>query len=55
MVHWVGETPNSITTIINDSRGAVSPPQDHSAELTYIKSVEGQAKWGTVGDPPKKK
>lgn len=55
MVHWVGETPTSITTIINDSRGKVSPPQDPSTEMTYIKSVEGKAKWDSAGAPPKKK
>ena len=55
MVHWVGTTPNSIATIIQNSRGAVSPPVDHSVEMTYVKSTQGNVEWGTAGSPPKKK
>lgn len=55
MVHWAGPTPLSITTIIKNSRGAVSPPVDHSVEMTYVKSTKGNVKWGDTGIPPKKK
>tara|TARA_R110002012_G_scaffold50365_3_gene130329 strand:+ start:1676 stop:1972 length:297 start_codon:yes stop_codon:yes gene_type:complete len=43
MVHWVGETPTSISKIL----GAIkSEPQTHTKEYDYIKkSEEGKSKW----------
>jgi hypothetical protein len=55
MVHWVGDTPRSIDTIIRNSRGQVDPPSDHPTEIAYIKSSRGKVKWEDAGAPPKKK
>ena len=43
LVHWVGETPPSISKIL----GAIkSEPQTHTQEYDYIKkSEEGKSKW----------
>ncbi len=51
MVHWVGETPKSISKILEEIGQEAQP---HFVENNYIrKTEEGKEKWEDRPEPPK--